>query len=357
MDYLEQRIKEIEEEIAKTPKNKGTEKHLSKLKSKLAILKEQLQKKKTKSSGKPAYQFAVKKEGDATVAMVGYPSVGKSSLLNLLTNAESEVADYAFTTLNVVPGIMEYRGAKIQLLDLPGIIEGASYGKGRGREVLSAARNADLIMIVSDVDNYEKHFPQIEKELYEAGFRLNKQPPEVKITKKDRGGLIIKIAPSIPINEKDVKELATDFNLHNAEIIITRAESLEDIADALIGNRKYVKAIHVVNKSDKLKTLPSSPYIFISVHTGQGIEKLKQEIWEKLELIRIYTKKPGEKPDLDHPLIMKKNSHIQDIKEKLKIKGEIKYARVWGESVKFPGQKVGKDHIVKDKDIVEIITD
>lgn len=355
MDVLEQRIKEIEEEIAKTPKNKGTEKHLSKLKSKLALLKEQLKKKRSKGSS-IGYQFAIKKEGDATVAMIGYPSVGKSSLLNLLTNAESQVADYAFTTLNVVPGMLYYNYTYIQLLDLPGIIGGAAYGKGRGKEVLSAARNADLLLLVADVKNYEEQFKNIENELYEAGFRINKEKPDIRVIKKDRGGLIVKVASYLDIREDDVKEIARDFNIYNAEIIIMKVENLEDVADAIIGNRKYVKAIYVINKVDleKPKKCNDSDVICISTKTQEGIEELKQKIWDALGMLRIYTKKPGEKSDLSKPLIMKKPATIEKVMERLNIKGEFKYAKVWGKSVKHEGQRVGKKHELEDKDIVEI---
>eukprot|EP00976_Prorocentrum_cordatum_P041359 839119-Prorocentrum_minimum.AAC.2 len=69
------------------------------------------------------------------VALIGFPSVGKSTLLSTLTKTESEAAAYEFTTLTCIPGVIHYKDSKIQLLDLPGIIEGASEGKGRGRQV------------------------------------------------------------------------------------------------------------------------------------------------------------------------------------------------------------------------------
>ena len=140
------RIKEIEDEIRRTQKNKATEYHLGVLKAKIAQLRRQLY----SSSGKKGVGFAVKKEGDATAVFIGYPSVGKSTLLNRLTNAKSEVGAYQFTTLTVVPGMLKYKGASIQLLDIPGIISGAHMGKGRGREILSVVRAADLLIIVLD---------------------------------------------------------------------------------------------------------------------------------------------------------------------------------------------------------------
>ena len=142
---IEDRIKDIEDEIKKTQYNKATSHHIGKLKAKLSKLKEESLTRS--SSGSKGRGFNIKKSGDSTVVLLGFPSVGKSTILNQLTNAESKTGAYEFTTLDIVPGIMEYRGAKIQILDIPGIITGASKGKGRGREILSAARNADLILM------------------------------------------------------------------------------------------------------------------------------------------------------------------------------------------------------------------
>ncbi len=145
---LPEKIKQIEEEMKKTQINKKTEHHIGLLKAKLARLREELETSTSKGGG-PA--FEIRKGGDATVVLIGLPSVGKSTILNRLTNAKSKVAAYAFTTLTVVPGILRLNGADIQILDLPGIISGASSGRGRGRRVLSVARNADLVLLVLDV--------------------------------------------------------------------------------------------------------------------------------------------------------------------------------------------------------------
>ena len=148
MDF-EDRSREIEEEIENTKYNKATQHHIGKLKAKLAQLREKVETRR-KSKGR-GLGFGVRKTGHATVVMVGLPSVGKSTLINRLTNASSRIGAYDFTTLEVVPGMMSYEGVNFQLLDLPGLITGAAGGKGRGREVLSMVRNADLVLIVLDV--------------------------------------------------------------------------------------------------------------------------------------------------------------------------------------------------------------
>ena len=112
--------------MKKTQINKHTEHHIGLLKAKLARVRAELEASTSKSGG-PA--FEIRKGGDATVVLIDLPSVGKSTILNRLTNAKSKVAAYAFTTLTVVPGILRYNGADIQILDLPGIISGASSGR------------------------------------------------------------------------------------------------------------------------------------------------------------------------------------------------------------------------------------
>src|SRR6266700_3295991 len=139
MATLEEQIQSIEDEIQRTPYNKATQHHIGKLKAKVARLKDEQETRRLKSGGGgPSY--AVKKSGNATLGLVGFPSVGKSTLLNQITDATSAVAAYDFTTLDVIPGLLEHRGAKIQVLDMPGLIRGASKGRGRGKEVLSVAR-------------------------------------------------------------------------------------------------------------------------------------------------------------------------------------------------------------------------
>jgi uncharacterized protein len=125
----------------------------------------------------------------ALISTVGFPSVGKSTLLTTLTGTRSEAAAYEFTTLTCIPGTMKYKGARIQVLDLPGIIEGAADGKGRGRQVISTARTCNMILIVLDAGKPLTHKKIIENELFSFGIRINQKPPNVKVVKKEAGGI------------------------------------------------------------------------------------------------------------------------------------------------------------------------
>lgn len=358
----EDKIKEIEDEIKKTQYNKATSHHIGKLKAKIAQLKEKIEKRN--SSSTKGEGFLVRKSGDSTAVLLGFPSVGKSSILNYLTNANSKVGAYEFTTLDIVPGIMEYREAKIQILDIPGIITGASKGKGKGREILSAARNADLIIMVLDVFQ-PQHMHVILNEIRNIGIRPNERKPDVKVTKNKTGGMnIISTVELTHIDEKTIHSILTEYGVHSADVLIRDDVTIDQFIDALEPNRAYIPMTIVVNKIDladkeyleKLhKEIPDA--LFVSANEGEMMEQLKENIFNDLGLIRIYLKPQGKKADMDEPMIVRSGSTIEDVAHKLHrdFVKNFKYAKIWGESVKFPGQKVGLDHEVFDRDVVRII--
>lgn len=352
MDLLQQ-IKELEEEIKRTPYNKATEHHVGRLKAKLARLREELEKEKQKSTRQQA--ISIKKEGDATVALVGYPSVGKSTLLNALTGAKSEVADYDFTTKKPVPGVLEYKHAVIQIIDMPGIVEGAASGKGRGKEVISAVRIADLIVIVADVFRLET-IDVVKKELYEGGIRLDQRRPDIVIKKRERGGIKITSTVPLSLDEKTILEIMKEYRIHNAETVFREDVTVDRLIDALAGNRVYIPSLVVVNKVDLMDV--ECDGIKISAEKGLNLEKLKEEIYKKLEFVNIYLKPPGEKV-ADKPMVLRKGARVEDVCRKLHkdFVDKFRYARVWGKSVKFEGQRVGLDHVLCDGDIVSIYAD
>ncbi len=357
MDY-EEKIKEFEEELRKTPYNKRTQGHIGLVKAKIARLKDRIEKKE-KGKGKRS-GFAVKKTGDATVVLAGFPSVGKSTLLNKLTNAESKVADYAFTTLNIIPGLLKYRNASIQLLDAPGLIKGAAQGKGKGKGVLSIIKLADLLLIMIDINDL-RQLKIIEKELYEANIRINKEMPNIRINKTERNGIEI-ASNSSHLAKETITAILREYKIANACVSINEDVTEDELIDFLEGNRKYVPAIIVLNKEDlaseeqKRKAAKISEAIMISAEKNTNIEKLKEEIFKKLKLIQIFLKQIGKKADLKEPLIMKEGCKIRNVCEKLHrdFINKFRFARVWGNSAKFPGQRFNLEHELKDKDVVQI---
>ena len=361
---IDEQIKAIEDEILKTQKNKKTESHIGLLKAKIARLRME-QEKRRAASGGGGQGYSVKKSGNATVALVGFPSVGKSTLLNKLTGAKSEVAAYAFTTLDVIPGIMYHKYAKIQILDMPGLIRDASRGKGRGREVLAVVRTSDLILFVIDV--YDTNIDVLVNELYNTGIRLNARPPNVVITKTDRGGIEVK--PTVPLT-KITPEMAADmvgaYGHINAEVIIREDVDEEQLIDVLTGNRVYLRSAVVVNKIDlvdeehlnkvKAKMEPWCP-VYVAANKDIGLDELKEEIFRKLEFIHVYLKPQGQEADMDEPMVIMNGSTVGDLCDRIhrSFRKNFRYATVWGESAKFPGQTVGADHLLMNGDIVTIV--
>lgn len=354
---IEQRIQELEEKLEKTPVNKATETERGRIKGQIAKLKEEKQKKQ-KSTGDTS-GYAVQKRGDATAALVGFPSVGKSSLLNTITNAEAETGQYEFTTLEVNPGMLQYKGANIQILDVPGLIGGAADGRGDGSQVLSVIRNADIVIIL--LDSQEMREQEIKKEIEKAGIRINQKPPNVKIEKKDRGGINISTTVEQDLQEETIKQVMQDNGYTNAEIIIREKITLQQLIDAIMNNRKYLPAVEVVNKidllnQDKRKELEENYDLCISTEEKENLDELKELIFEGIGLIRVYMKEKGKEPDKDEPLILRKDSTVEDALEQLpgNMEQKFKKAVVTGESTKFPEQEVGKEHTLEDEDILQL---
>ncbi len=369
MAGIEDQIKELEDEIQRTPYNKATSKHIGRIKAKLARLKEDAVNRALKAGG-GGEGYSVKKSGDATVVLVGFPSTGKSTLMNTLTGTTSETADYAFTTLTVVPGAMEHKGAKIQILDIPGLIAGAALGKGRGKEVIAVVRTADIIVLLSDVFN-QQHVDILLKELYDAGIRVNTPRPDITIKKTSRGGVRLNAVGTLDLDIDEVRSILTEHRIASADILIRGNATQDELIDSLMGSRVYIPAVIAVNKVDlisekekttienNLKGRFNQDPIMISAATGFHMEELKDDIFNRLRFIRIYLKPQSGPADLEEPLIIREGSTVEDVCRRLHrdFVDRFRYARIWGTSVKHEAQRVGILHILHDEDLLQIIID
>ncbi|EFE34163.1 uncharacterized protein ARB_07114 [Trichophyton benhamiae CBS 112371] len=178
--------------------------------------------------------FDVSKSGDARISLVGFPSVGKSTFLSKITKTKSEVAAYSFTTLTAIPGVLEYGGSEIQILDLPGIIEGAAEGKGRGRQVISAAKTSDLILMVLDATKKAEQRALLEAELEAVGIRLNREVPNIYLKVKKAGGMKITFqSPPKYLDEKMLYNILRDYKVLNCEVLV-RDENGNDSHPSLL---------------------------------------------------------------------------------------------------------------------------
>jgi small GTP-binding protein len=362
---LPEKIKKIEDDIHKTQVNKKTEHHIGLLRAKLAKLRAELEEQQTRKMGS-RIGYDVKKSGDATVVLIGLPSVGKSTLLNRLTNAKSKVAAYQFTTLEVVPGVMEQGGARIQVLDLPGIIKGASTGKGLGRRVLAVARSADLILFLVDVFQPEAR-DILERELKSIGIRMDESPPDVVIERVDSGGIsVASQVKTTRMSESLVKDILRVYDINGARVVIRQDIDDQQLVDVLAGNRVYVPTLTVMNKIDLVNTGFTTelsrklPYKFvpISAESDVNIQALREEIFRKLDFVRVYMRRRTGETDFKEPMVVRGGATIGDVCDKVHrgMKDEFRYAQVWGRSVKFGGQRVGMTHRLMDEDVLTIIT-
>jgi len=357
------KIAEIEHEIGRTQKNKATNYHLGTLKAKLAKYRSQLLE-PTSKAGDKGEGFDVMKSGDARVAMIGFPSVGKSTLLSSLTKTESVQAAYEFTTLTCIPGVIEHRGANIQLLDLPGIIEGASQGKGRGRQVIAVARTADLVIMVLDACKKDIHKDLLERELQTVGIRLNQKKPDIYFKEKKAGGVSFNATCILTyMDEKMVRMILHEYKIHNAEVLFREDSTPDEFIDVISGNRIYMSCVYVYNKIDQISLeevdrLARGPHnVVISCNMKLNLDYLVEVVWDHLGLIRIYTKKPGAAPDFEDGIIMRNGVNVTHVCHAIHrtLADDCKYALVWGKSTKFNPQRVSMTHDMCDEDVIQVV--
>jgi len=239
---------------------------------------------------------------------------------------------------------------------LPGIIEGAKDGKGRGKQVIGVARTCTLILIVLDCQKPMTDKRIIERELEGFGIRMNSSLPLIRLKRKDRGGVNITRAHGLEnkkMTDDTIRSILHEYRIANCDINFKCDASMDDLIDIIEGNRVYVPCIYVLNKIDsitieELDLLDRFPhYVPVSAKDEWNFDELMEKIWDYLDLIRIYTKPKGQIPDYEAPVIIpRKHSTLLDFCNRIhKTLGkEMRCANVWGTSVKHNPQRCGKDH-------------
>lgn len=301
-----EKISALEALIATVPKHKGTDKLRADLRRRLSKLKDDATKKKKSGKGD---LYSVEREGAAQMGLVGFPNSGKSSLLASLTHAHPVIADYPMSTVMPLSGMMPFEDIKFQLVDLPPIGNRSTDGWVSG-----ILRNTDAFLLVIDLSED----PDIQAEL------ILDQIDQWRIH-------VLKKGEITPKNEgKTIKKV----------IMVGNKLDLEG-AD---------KGLEIL--SSKFESV--YPLIAVSSKSKKGIENLRHTVFNVSGIIRIYSKEPGKPPDLNVPFTLPSGSTLLDLAESIhkEFLVNLKYACVWGSS-KFPGQKVHKDHVLQDKDIVE----
>lgn len=363
---IAERIADIEKEMGRTQINKATERHLGMLKAQLAALRAKLVEEASRG-GDGGPQFDVARTGDARVCLFGFPSVGKSSLLSKLTGYESPVGNYDFTTVTAIPAILEVNGVKIQLLDLPGILQGACTGYGKGKQVLGVVRSCDLIVYVVDSAKADAEIKTLTQELNTFGIRVNESPPNVDIHPMVTGGVSIDVeCPQTHMDMDFMRQLVTASKFRSGHIVVKEDITVDRFVDAFnVKNLKYIPAMFVYNKVDtltieeidRLARQPAS--VVASVIFDLNLDQISQKIYDMLNITRVYTKKPGEPPDFEEAVLLRSGrTTVRDLCMKIHkdMVDMFKNAQVWGRSAPRGTQTVGLDHQLQDEDVVCIKT-
>lgn len=225
--------------------------------------------------------------------------------------------------------------------------------------MLSVVRNADLVLIV--LEPGELRHDQIKQELHDVGIRVNESPPDIKVEKKGKGGINVSATTELDIDEETIRQVMKDNGYTNANVVIREEVDLDRFIDGLMDNRRYVPGVTVVNKSDTLESderteLEGRYDLLVSAETGEHLEELRNLVFDRLELMRVYMKEKGEEADREEPLILESGSTVGEALESLPgdMKDRFKAARVTGESSDFPEQKVGLEHELMDEDVLEL---
>jgi ribosome-interacting GTPase 1 len=304
----QEKIRAIEEMIRIMPKHKGTDRLHGDLKKKLSKLRAEAQKKQ--SGGKRGYHYHVEKTGAGQVALVGPPNCGKSKLLDTLTNAAPEVADYPFTTRMPTSGMMRFENVQIQLVDLPPISRDFTEGW-----VFSIIRNADVIFLVLDLSDHD---------LLEVWDMVFEELRKAKI---------------VPEGRSTPEGVEPGFILKKALVIGNKSDLPEAIENGSVLDELYGNLFDILR---------------ISALSVESAKDAAQKGFELLDVLRTYTKTPGKPPDLDDPVILKKGATVLDFAEQIHkdFRQKLKFARIWGKD-KHDGQKVQRDYLVVDGDVIE----
>ncbi len=307
----QERLEIMQEMLALMPKHKATEKLQAQLKTKIAKLKEEMQ--KPSASGKHGVSYLIDKQGAGQVVVVGPPNSGKSFLIKQLTGAEPEVGDYPFTTRVPAPYMMKFENVKIQLIDLPPIT--AEYLESWQVEMIKIADAALVVADAADPDS---------PELLETLFARLKEK---------------KVEFVSETYEPPADEAVRIF--HKRTLLLANKSDLDPAGE----NRKALEFFFEAQL----------PLVSISAEMGEGLDELRRRIFDLLQVIRAYSKPPGKKIDHSDPHVLKKGANVLDIARSVHkdFAEKLAYARLWREGL-YSGQMVTRDEVLQDQDVVEL---
>ncbi|MBN1480319.1 TGS domain-containing protein [candidate division KSB1 bacterium] len=301
------RLKALKGMLAAIPKHKGTEKMQADLKRRISQTNEEIQ----KSGRKKGFSITVDREGGGQVCFAGPPNSGKSRLIATLTETELEVADYPFTTRIPHPVMMKYEDIQIQLVDLPPVCS-----QHMEYWVPNILRTCDLILVVFDLADDDV---------------LEALDDTLRVIEEHK----IELVPFKPDDESWASIMKRRAWLVGTKIDLPTARENWQVIKEFYANQFGMSAV--------------------SSKTRGEIERLREEIVMALEIVRVYTKKPGQSADKGQPYIVPRGSTLLDFAKTVHkdFAANLKFARVWGQT-KYDGMMVNRDYILQDRDVVEL---
>ncbi|MCW4008282.1 MAG: TGS domain-containing protein [Candidatus Bathyarchaeota archaeon] len=365
-----EKLQRMQEFLSLVPQHKGTLKLRGQIKKKIAILRRELEERKTKRAGRGGPKFFIEKEGAAQVVLLGLTNVGKSCLLSAVSNANVAVSAAPYTTREPVPAIMPFEDIQFQLVEAPAVMEGSADGRAWGLQSLALARNADgLILMVDLSSDPVAQLNLILSELEKARLLVNKPRGRVDVDRRYMGaGLrIIVVGQLVDCTMRDVEALLRSYRINDAIVKISGEVTLDDVEDAIFESTTYKPAVIVANKLDapgaaeKLQQLENfvagrMPVIAVSCERRIGLERLGKVLFDTLGVIRVYTKEPSAKEPSQRPFTLRRGATVADLARNIHSDFErnFAYARVWADRLTFSPQKVSLGFALEDGDIVEI---
>ena len=303
-----EKVAALQEMMSATPKHKGTDHLRADMRARMARLMDELERPRNISSGQPS-PFALRKEGASQAILIGLPNAGKSQILANLTGALTKVAAYPFTTQVPLPGMLQFQNVRIQLVDTPAINDSDMQTR-----LFSLLRNADVLLIVLDLSiDILQQMDETEAELKKWGYILlgkgeAPDPEEQRVQKR----VILIANKADQVGALDQYQRLEAAYVHRFEVVMV--STVEDV----------------------------------------GLDELKGAIFNSLHKIRVYTKPPGGEPSYDSPIVLDQGSRAEDAAQSLHKDWQrrLKYAVLWG-SGKFDGQRVGRDYVLSDGDVLE----
>lgn len=368
---IDDQIYHLERFLGVCVKHKGVEKHLAMAKTKLKKLRAQ-KAKLTQAKKGSGEKWLVPKGEDAQIAIIGNVNSGKSSLLNEIAQSEAaRIGAYPFTTAKPEVGSITVKGARLQLVELPALVEGSARGEMSGKLVLAGIRNADCVLLALDLSsNPIGQLKLILSELHKGKVRMNESKPPVTIEKVGSGNIqVFNVHFFEGEGEKAVIEIMRGNGYLNAIVRFHAPTTNNQFLDALDKSITYLPAIIVATKGDLegskqnfddlLTFIGESGLDFQVIPTSatrkEGFEGLDEKIFDQLGKIRIFTR--NAMGDIsDRPIILKEGSTVQNAIEVLskKMLKFFRFARIWGTSAKFDGEKVGLDRTLEDGDVLQV---